>query len=63
MSLTLFIGETCPKCHKPIMQAVIGPHPTRRDLALQNFECAECGPVKTKIYSLKPRELPSEVAA
>jgi hypothetical protein len=63
MSLTVFFSETCPKCHKPIMQAVIEPHPTRDDCALQNFECADCGVVKTKIYSLKPGEPPPELAA
>jgi hypothetical protein len=36
------------------MQAIIEPHPTRPDLALQNFECADCGPIKTRILSLKP---------
>jgi len=63
MSLTMFYRETCPKCHKPMMQAVIEPHPTRGDLALQNFECADCGPVRTKIYSLRPGEPPPELAA
>jgi hypothetical protein len=63
MSLALFTRDTCPKCHKPIMQAVIEPHPTRRHLALQNFECADCGAVKTKVLSLKPGAPPSELAA
>ena len=63
MSLTLFIRNTCPKCYKPIMQAVIEPDPSRRDLALQNFRCADCGPVKTKVLSLKPGEPPPELAA
>jgi hypothetical protein len=52
MPLTLSINDTCPKCHKPIMQAVIEPHPTRRDLALQNFECVDCGAIKTEVLSL-----------
>jgi hypothetical protein len=63
MSFTLFTGDKCPKCHKPIMRANIEPHPSRRDLALQNFACADCGPVKTIILSLKPGVPPSEVAA
>ena len=63
MSLNLFIHDTCPKCYKPIMQAVIEAHPTRRDLALQNFECADCRVVKTKVFSLKPGEPPPELAA
>jgi hypothetical protein len=54
MSLNLFFNETCPKCRKPIMQGVVEPHPSRRDVALENFVCADCGPVKTKIISLKP---------
>jgi hypothetical protein len=63
MSLTVFFSETCPKCHKPITQAVIKQHPARPDCALQNFECADCGVVKTRIYSLKPGEPPPELAA
>jgi hypothetical protein len=62
MSLTLFINETCPKCRKPIMHGVIEAHPSRRDIALENFVCADCGPVKTKIISLKPSK-PSPVLA
>jgi hypothetical protein len=62
MSFALSVNDTCPRCHKPIMQAVIEPHPSNHDLALQNFECADCGPVKTKIYSLKP-PAQSEAAA
>jgi RNase P subunit RPR2 len=63
MSLTVFVSEKCPRCYKPLMQSEIARHPTRTDLALQNFTCAECGPVKTKSISLKPRARPSEAAA
>ncbi len=63
MSLTMFYRETCPKCHRPMMQAVIEPHPTRSELALQNFECTDCGGVRTKVYSLKPGEPPPELSA
>jgi hypothetical protein len=63
MSLALFINDSCPNCHKPTMQAVIEPHPTRRDLALENFACADCGPVKTKVLSLKPGTPSPELAA
>lgn len=63
MSFTMFLSEMCPRCRKPITQTVIEAHPSRPDLALQNFECADCGPVKTKIYSLKPGEPSPEVAA
>jgi hypothetical protein len=54
MSLTLFAVETCPRCRKPVTLSVIEPHPTNRDLAIHNFNCVDCGPVKAKIYSLRP---------
>ena len=63
MSLTLFNDEPCPRCRKPIRQTTIELHPTNRDLALHNYECAECGPVKTKIISLKPDRPAAELAA
>jgi hypothetical protein len=63
MSFILFFNETCPKCRKPVMRAVIEPHPSRRDVALQNFECSDCGVVKTKVLSLKPGAPPPELAA
>jgi hypothetical protein len=45
------------------MQSAVELHPSRRDIALENFVCADCGPVKTKIISLKPNKSPAEVAA
>ena len=63
MSLNMFYRETCPKCHKPMMQPVIEPHPTRSELAFQNFECADCGAVRTKVYTLKPGEPLPELPA
>jgi hypothetical protein len=54
MPLVLSTGEICPKCRKPTLQGVVEAHPSRRDLALHNFQCADCGPIKTKIISLKP---------
>jgi hypothetical protein len=54
MSLTFYLNDPCPNCSKPILQAVIEPHPDRRDLALQRFQCGECGTIKTNILSLKP---------
>jgi len=63
MAFSLYVDDTCPKCHKPTMRAVVELHPSNPDLALQNFECAACGPVKTKIVSLKPPARPSEAAA
>jgi hypothetical protein len=55
VSLVLSSGEICPRCRKPLMQGVVEAHPSRRDLALHNFQCADCGPVKTKIISLTPK--------
>ena len=49
MSFDLFMDDTCPKCRKPLRLAVIEPHATRRDLAVHKFDCADCGPVRTKI--------------
>jgi hypothetical protein len=63
MSLTLFIDDICPRCRNPINLSLIEPHPTRTDLALHNFECADCGVVKTKIYSLKPNARRPKLAA
>jgi hypothetical protein len=63
MPFTLYVDDRCPKCRKPTMQAVVELHPTNPDLALQNFECADCGPVKTKIISLKPCAPAPELAA
>jgi hypothetical protein len=63
MSLTLFINEPCPRCQKPIRQTTVGLHPTNPDIALHNYECADCGPVKTKIISLKSKKPPAELAA
>jgi hypothetical protein len=45
------------------MQGVVEPHPSRRDVALENFVCADCGPVKTKSISLKPDKSSAELAA
>jgi RNase P subunit RPR2 len=63
MSLVLSSGEVCPKCQKPLMRGIVEAHPSRSDLALHNFHCARCGPIKTKIISLKPDEPPSELSA
>jgi hypothetical protein len=63
MSIDLFMNDTCPKCRKPIRRTTVTPHPTRRELAIHSFECADCGPVKTKIISVKPNKSSAEVAA
>jgi ribosomal protein S27AE len=56
VSLNLYFNDLCPKCHQPTMQAVIEPHPADRNLAVQKYYCGKCGPVKTKLISLKPVE-------
>lgn len=53
MSLTLFVDETCPKCRKPIKQSFVELHPSNSNLAIQNFQCADCGTVKSRLYSLQ----------
>jgi hypothetical protein len=63
MSLNSFSEEPCPRCRKPIRQTTIELHPTNRELALHNYECAECGPVKTKIISLNPNETAPKLTA
>jgi hypothetical protein len=63
MSFIVYAENVCPRCHKAIMQSVFERHPSCQDLALHKFICADCGPVKTKIISLKPGESPPEVAA
>jgi hypothetical protein len=63
MPLTFFVDEICPKCRKPIKIAVIELHPSRPDLAVHNFECADCGPVRAKLISLKPPKQSASAAA
>jgi hypothetical protein len=63
MPLNLFFNEVCPKCRKPIMQGFVEAHPNRRDVALESFVCGDCGPVKTKIISLKPLNPPNVLSA
>jgi hypothetical protein len=54
MSLNFFFNDRCPKCRQPKVQAEIVAHPINRHLALQNFHCPDCGPIKTKVISLEP---------
>jgi hypothetical protein len=63
MSLNLNYNDPCPRCGKPTMQSKIEPHPTRTDVAIQDFHCADCGPVKSVVHSLKPDKPSPEVAA
>jgi hypothetical protein len=63
MSLHLNYNDPCPRCRKLTMQSVIEPHPSRDDVAVQNFHCADCGPVKSIVLSLKPHRPSSDLAA
>jgi len=63
MSLIVSFNEICPKCRKPTMQTLIESHPTNRDLALENFNCADCGLVRTEVLSLTPGKPSPELAA
>jgi hypothetical protein len=63
MSMTLYTNEPCPRCGKTIRQTTIDLHPTRDGLAIHTFECGDCGPVKSKVYSLKPGKPSPELAA
>jgi hypothetical protein len=42
-----------PRCGKSNLQAVIEAHPSRSDIALHNFNCAECGPAKPKSHLIE----------
>jgi hypothetical protein len=53
MPIDLFMNDTCPNCRKPLKLAFIEQHPTRGDLAVHKFGCANCGAVKTKILLRK----------
>jgi hypothetical protein len=53
MSIDLFMNDTCPKCRQLLMPAVIGPHPTRRNLSVHKPKCANCGAVQTSILIRK----------
>ena len=46
------VSETCPKCGELVTIATVEPHPTRGDLALHNYECERCGPIRTKLIPL-----------
>jgi hypothetical protein len=63
MTLNFYSNGTCRKYRKPVLQAIIERHPTRRDLALQKFQCANCGRIKTNVLSLKPGKRSPELAA
>lgn len=49
MSFDLCMNDTCPNCRKPLALARVEKHPTRHDLAVQKFACAECGAMTTRV--------------
>jgi C4-type Zn-finger protein len=63
MSLHLHYNDPCPKCGKLAMQSTIEPHPSRTDIAIQKFHCADCGHVRSKVLSLRSDKPSSEKAA
>ena len=47
----------CPVCQSKICESSIDLHPSRDDLAIQNFECPKCERVvKSVVYSLKMKD-------
>ena len=62
MSSGLFIDTPCLKCHEPVKVRAIELHLARHELAIQYFQCADCGDVEAKFILLKPLKLP-ELAA
>ena len=54
MSLSFYFNNPCHRCGLPMVHATIDRHPAVRDLALHKFYCANCGPIKTEVLSLKP---------
>lgn len=62
-SMNLTYDEACPKCGALTMRSAVELHPSRYDVAIQNFHCASCGPVKTRTISLKPGRPSSKFAA
>jgi hypothetical protein len=56
MSFILFTDEHSPKCRKAIGQTTIDAHPTIPSTALQIYQCADCGPVMTKMTLLLPKK-------
>ena len=62
MSLTLLIRTPCPKCRKPVKVRAIELLLARRELAIQYFQCADCGDVQAKFISLKPLKPPKLAA-
>jgi C4-type Zn-finger protein len=50
MPLIFQLNDPCPKCRAPTMQAEIELYPTQADVAIHNFYCADCGPVKSTIH-------------
>jgi ribosomal protein S27AE len=61
--MTFIVDDLCPKCGRPVHVATIELHPDHHDLAVHNYQCGDCGPVKTKTYSLKMPKSLGKIAA
>jgi hypothetical protein len=46
MPLNLTYNHPCPMCGKPTMRCAIEPHPSRHDIALQDFYWETAVPLK-----------------
>ena len=54
--IVLPANGSCPVCLSKIHYSTTEVHPSRSDLAIQNFECPKCNRVvKSIVISLKPR--------
>jgi tripartite-type tricarboxylate transporter receptor subunit TctC len=63
LPMLLPISDSCPRCGKPVTLSTIERHPSRRDLALHSYHCADCGPVRTKSIPLTPDTPPPGATA
>ena len=52
--MNIAISPICPKCHRPALcSSTIELHPSNENIALHNFICLSCGPVKTVAIDLR----------
>jgi len=53
LTMIFIVDDACPKCRKPVQLATIELHPDRPGLAVHNYQCTDCGPVRARIISLE----------
>ena len=63
MSFDICMNDTCPNCSKPIKLVSIKPHAASIELVVHKFECADCGPVATKILFREQNDSAPELVA